>query len=509
MRFEHGQQMRLGQSMRLAPRVIQSMEILQMALPALEERIEQELESNVALETYQPGEEQPIEREESGADTDGVLEVGAGDSADDFARLDAMEEGYAEAFDNEYTAARLRREDLEYVPTVRPNAAAGERDGKMDAMANTAARGPSLAEQLADQWGLVDTDERSRALGVLIIDFVDADGYLRTGLAEIADRAMGFDSPPTSEELESALSAMQRSLEPVGVLARDVRECLLLQIDAIEREEGADTVRADARRLIESHLDDLSHNRLPRVAETTGLDMERIRAAMQWMQRLSLAPGRALVEESPSIIVPDATVEYDEEEDRYFAYLTDGRLPNLRVNPSYSRMARDRSVEKPTRDFIKTNLTNAHWLIDALNQRRQTLLRVLNVVLTAQRDFFDYGPASLKPLPMTQVAEQLGIHVATVSRAVAGKHIQTPRGVLPLRKFFTGGTQTESGEDVSWDAVKEALREIVDAEDKARPLSDEALVAELKKRGLEIARRTVAKYREQMEIPAARLRKRH
>jgi RNA polymerase sigma-54 factor len=200
-------------------------------------------------------------------------------------------------------------------------------------------------------------------------------------------------------------------------------------------------------------------------------------------------------------------VEYDDDKDEYFAYLTDGRIPNLRVNREYARMARDRSVPKNERDFLKTSLSNAQWLIDAVQQRRQTLLRVINVVVAAQRDFFDQGPQALRPLPMTQVADQLGIHVATVSRAVAGKHIQTPRGIFPLRKFFSGGLQTEGGEDVSWEAVRAAMQEVVDAEDKSKPLSDEAIADAMKARGIDIARRTVAKYRGQLDIPPARLRK--
>jgi RNA polymerase sigma-54 factor len=235
--------------------------------------------------------------------------------------------------------------------------------------------------------------------------------------------------------------------------------------------------------------------------------MPELKHAMEKMAVLSLAPGRQLVQAAPSVIVPDAVVEYNEEQDRYIAYLNDTRMPNLRINQEYARMARDREVPKPTREFLKKNLSNASWLIDAVEQRRRTLLRVINVVIDAQRDYFDYGPQHLRPLPMTQVAEQLGIHVATVSRAVADKYLQTPRGVVPLRGFFTGGTQTQSGEEVSWDAVKAALKEVIDAEDKSSPLSDEALAEEVGKRGIEIARRTVAKYRDQLGIPSARLRK--
>jgi RNA polymerase sigma-54 factor len=235
--------------------------------------------------------------------------------------------------------------------------------------------------------------------------------------------------------------------------------------------------------------------------------MDQIRAGLELMKKLSLAPARRLIDESPPPIIPDAIVEYDEEADRYIAYLNDTRLPNLRINKEYAELARNKAAPKQDREFLKKNLSNAQWLIDAVQQRKHTLLRVIGVVVDAQREYFDYGPQAMKPLPMTQVAEQLGIHVATVSRAVAEKYLQTPRGVVPLRKFFTGGLATDSGEDVSYDAVRAALQEVIAAEDKGKPLSDEALVEELKKRGIEIARRTVAKYRDQLNIPSARLRK--
>lgn len=521
MRFDASQHMRMGQHMRLAPHMIQSMEILQMPLGELEERIEQELESNATLELADDGpspDGQVLDGSVAGsADAsgpsaeDGPLKVDGESAAADFERLDSFEESNPESADNEYSAADARTDYSDRAERTRTSDQ-GDRDAKTDAMANTAARPESTIEQLQEQWGLVDVDESLRPLGAMIINFIEADGYLRTPLETIADRAPGGpEARPTPAALERALRAVQLMLDPPGIAARDTRECLLLQIDAREdqalAEEAAEWELV--RKLVEDHLDDLAQNRLPRVVQKTGATMEQIKKAVERLRTLSLAPGRLLVQTTEPGIVPDAFVEYDADQDRYIAYLNDSRLPNLRINQEYARLAKDRQAPKPTRDFIKTNLANAQFLLDAIEQRRRTLLRVIEVVVGAQREFFDYGPQAVKPLPMTKVAEQLGVHVATVSRAVAEKYLQTPRGIVPLRKFFTGGTVTESGEEVSWDAIKGALSDVIEKEDKKNPLSDDQLVEELKKRGLEIARRTVAKYRGQLGIPTGRLRKVH
>ena len=496
--------------MKLAPRMIQSMEILQMPLTELEERIEQELASNPTLEAAEPGEPD---------DGDGAHEGvgparGQEESREEFSRLEEFEAAQPDAAENEYSAGSARevRDRFDDVP-ARAQRDTGERDGKLDAMASAPARSASLHEQLRDQWALADVEETLRGPGELIISFLDEDGYLRTALPTILDRAPGDAPRPSLETLGRALAAVQLFLEPTGVAARDARECLLLQLDALEDAEGWDsaedrsrTLRI-ARTLVSDYLDDLTQNRLPRISERSGFSLAEIKSGLELLRRLSLAPARRLVSEMLRPIIPDAIVEYEEEKDRYIAYLNDSRLPNLRINREYAEMLRDRGTPKRDKEFLRTNLGNAQWLIEAVEQRRRTLQRVLNAVMDAQRDFFDYGPQSIRPLPMTQVAEQLGIHVATVSRAVADKHLLTPRGVVPLRRFFTGGTETASGEEISWGAIRAALQEVIDAEDKNAPLSDDELVERLKSRGIEIARRTVAKYRAQLGVPSARLRK--
>ncbi|USN99996.1 MAG: RNA polymerase factor sigma-54 [Phycisphaeraceae bacterium] len=518
--------MKLGQQMKLAPRMIQSMEILQMPLAELQERIEQELASNPTLELVEI-EPDESERRDANADADGVLDLSDPGEAD-FARLDTFEESNPDAAENTFDDGVASREtDLfDRMPDRRAaSRLEGEPNARMEAMASAPARGASLGEQLADQWAVADVIDPLRPIGAAIIAFLDEDGYLRVPLEEIADKAPrpeGVETwPPSMDDLELGLQAVQLLLEPAGVGARDARECLLLQIDAQldSLADAADTeddaaravapapILRHARVIVDRHLDDLMKNRLPRIADETGLDLDEIRLALEALRRLSLAPARRLVEERSEPIIPDAIVEYDEDNDRYVAYLNDTRMPNLRINREYALMSKDRAVPKPDRDFLKTNLSNAQWLMDAVEQRRGTLLRVVRAVVDAQREAFDHGIEALKPLPMTLVAEQLGVHVATVSRAVADKHLLTPHGVLPLRGFFTGGLSTESGEEVSANAVKAVLRELVDNEDKSKPLSDEALAKALKDKGFEIARRTVAKYRGQLDIPGARMRK--
>ncbi|MFA6045756.1 MAG: RNA polymerase factor sigma-54 [Phycisphaerales bacterium] len=535
MRYETAQHMKLGQHMKLAPRMIQSMEILQMPLAELEERIQQELESNPTLELADGSGEEIVAIEgggpapsESTRAEDGPLRLDEGSGGDDFERLESFEEANPEAAENEYgqdlPSSEHQPPSWERLEHGDYSAArqAGERDGKLDAMAAAPARAVSAGEQLRGQWGLVDVEPALKPLGELILSFLEEDGYLRTPLETIAQRAVVkgeapgdfagpvFETRPTVAELERALQAVQLLLEPAGVAARTPAECLVLQLDALEDQEDngwPPASFANARLIVEQHLDDVTQNRLPRIAEKTGLSIEEIKEVLTLLRRLSLAPVRRLTDDAARPIIPDAIIEYDEASDRYVAYLNDARASNVRINQEYALLAKDRSAEKKDREFIKVNLANAQWLLDAVGQRRHTLLRVVRAVVEAQREFFDFGFQALKPLPMTGVAEQLGIHVATVSRAVADKHVATPRGVVPLRKFFSGGLTTDGGGEVAWDAIKEALKDVIDHEDRSKPLSDEALVDELKKRGIEIARRTVAKYRDQLGIQPARLRK--
>ena len=509
MRIDTGQHMRMDQRMKLSPRMIQSMEILQLPSLALEERIEQELAENPLLEMLE-GDPDEVDQAETAAaeahtearreDVESEQPIHVADTTDenaqeDFRRLDDINDSYQD------TWAQNTTESAESYHRVRDT---GERDAKTDAMANTAARGPGLVEQLLDQWRFVDVGEPIEAAGRHLISFIDDDGYLRTEMEQMINQA-----PPDvpTDQLDTALAVVQRELEPPGLAARDLRECLLLQIDALRRDGENDPDLSVARTLVEHHLHDIEMNRLPRIVRSAGLTMDQIRDGLGRLRRMDPAPGRRLAPQQPDVILPDVIVEFDPIDDRYVAALNRGRQPGLRVSPAYRRLGRDREQSRDTRQYIAQNMQNARWLIDSIEQRNNTVLRVVNVVIEAQREFLDHGPQHLRPLPMVLVADQLGIHVGTVSRAVSEKYLQTPRGIYPLRMFFSGGTESADGQEMSWSAVQAKLKEIVDQEDTSSPWSDEQLVEELKKQGIEIARRTVAKYRQQLNIPPARRRK--
>lgn len=491
--------MRMDQRQVLTPRMIQSMEILQLPLGALEERIDQEMQVNPTLEIRT---RDPDARRESVSDDapaalnrtedERTLVMNDKDSAADFERLDRL-------------SSYLENEEFSTNSGFRQSHWEGQdRDGKMDAMANHAARVGTLGDHLLEQWAFVEAPPEIKKTGALLIDYIDADGYLRTPYDRIQ---LETSHPVRVEELQAALPYIQR-LDPPGVGARDLAECMRLQLDAMENdEEMAEGHDFDLERaLVRDHLNDLAQNRYPLISKRLGEDIDTIKAAVKRLSRLQPHPGRAFGTDEAPPITPDATIWLDEDTGKYEVKMARDVAPSLYIKGRYLKMLKA-SPDRKTKEFLNNNVRNAKWLIEAIEQRRGTIERVIRIVVDTQRDFFEHGPEHLKPLPMISVADQLGIHVATVSRAVSEKWVQTPRGVFPLRRFFSGGTQSASGEDMSWDAVKEKLKILIDNEDKDNPLNDDELVDKLTEQGIDIARRTVAKYRKVLNIPTARQRK--
>ncbi len=488
MRLSFGLEQRQVQKQILAPRMIQSMEILQLPIMALEERIQQELQENPVLEIREEDPDLPVEEVESpppDAPTDEERELVIDDSTGnerDFERLLNMDEEYPEYFEEHSPPSRNRVEE--------------ESERKHDQMANVQARDRSLQDYLHDQLSWFDLSPAVRAMADRIIYNLDPNGYLQTSLEDLVG--------PTGTEADlavarEALGWVQR-LDPPGVGARDLRECLLLQL-----REGM-PYYAELKTLISNHLEDIEHNRLPAIARKTGYSIPRIQEAIKQLRTLNPKPGATFHNAPVPPVIPDVFVEQGED-GRYVVRLEDGHVPSLFISPTYRKLLQSGEASPEAREFIKQKLNSAQWLIEAIQQRRNTLLRVSQAIVDHQSEFLDKGPESIRPLKMQQIADKVGVHVTTVSRAVDDKWIQTPRGIFPLRRFFVGGKAQEETGEVAWDTVRLKLKELIDKEDKQRPLRDDELVEELRKQGIEVARRTVTKYRQAMGIPSSRERR--
>lgn len=476
--------------MKLSPRIIQAMEILQLPMLALQERIDAEMISNPVLEMLPPETDEEAPPDETEAvdrgEKDLVIEDSPDRQGEDFERLSEFTAEYGMEFINSEAPRR-------------PKAPTGERDRKLDAMANAPAPTQSLNEYLHDQWRFVEVDPPIAEAGRLIIDEINADGYCRTPLEDIARAA---DSTIDMQQFHKALRLVQR-LDPTGVGARDLKECLAIQL-AAEADAGSDVTVELA--LVQRHLHDIEMNRLPQIERRSGYTIDQIKQAIANLSHLNPRPGSLIAARTVPIINPDIIVDIDED-DKIVVRMADGNIPRLGISEDYRRIARDKRTDRDARQFLRNNIRSAQWLVGAIQQRRHTVRRVAEEVFDVQRGFLERGTEALKPLPMATVANRVGVHVATVSRAVAGKYAQTPRGIYPLRMFFSGGTTSDDGQDMAWDAVKAKLREIVDSEDKSKPLNDDQLAAALARQGLRIARRTVAKYRGLLDIPPARRRR--
>ncbi|TWT44640.1 RNA polymerase sigma-54 factor [Phycisphaerae bacterium RAS1] len=484
----------LQQQQRLTPQLIQAMDILQLPIMALESRIAAELDSNPALELAAGDDdnmsvtatepESPVETPARTED-ERALVVDENAGPREFERLDNLVNEYEFLDDDfEYRGTKSRAKGME------------ESEGKLEAMSNAAARPVSLEEHLLSQWSLVEIDERTRRIGEAIIGEIDDNGRF-----ELRPE-MTFDQQPapTPDEIDAVLRRVQQ-LDPPGIAARSLQECVLLQLAALPGDNEL------VIRLIRKHFEDLQKNRLPQIARSLGVDVEDVKAAVHVISKLSLHPGADVNGRASPPIVPDIVVEYDADADQYRTRLTRGNFRELRISDEFREALERSRDDKSTREFIKQKIEAASAIIDAVRFRRERLLDVAVAVVEAQREFLDKGEQHLKVLRMSELADRFQCDPSTISRTVDEKYMQTPRGIFPLRRFFTGGTESVTGETLGWDSIKAKVQEIVGAEDKRAPLSDDEIVDILARQGLDIKRRTVAKYRAQLDIPTARQRK--
>jgi RNA polymerase sigma-54 factor len=356
-------------------------------------------------------------------------------------------------------------------------------------------KAPSLAEHL--EWQLrMDVEEGEvYDAAECVIGNLDPDGRLTASNEEISGLGGWSD-----EVVEKARALVMR-LEPVGCGARDVRDCLLVQLEV-----RGETDRL-ATQLIRDHLAELQQHKLPHLSKQIGVDLETLAAELQFIRTLDPYPGRRYAVEEPILITPEIYIEKLEENSEYVIYFADDGSPRLRINPTYQQMLSQGTTTKETRNFIKDKMRSAVDLLRNIEHRRQTIYRVVESIVHRQKDFLDKGVEHIKPMMLKDIAEDIGMHLSTVSRVVNRKYAHTPQGVIELRRFFTEGMLNEEGEEVSTRIIKLKIKKLIEEEDSHNPITDDQVVKILVKDGIKLSRRTVAKYRDQMRIPGSRERR--
>jgi len=476
MEMKHSLNMSLRPALIMTPRLQQALKLLQVPTLELQAILKQEIMQNPLLEEVdEVTESEDLAKEDAPEET-------ANQESDDPAQEDPvdwteyLQEG---SFDRPYVPqSEVSEEFLEKVQITRT----------------------SLADSLLEQLHFLSLPEPTMQLAEFLVGSLDERGWLATPLDEVA-QATGR----TLEECEAVLRVIQ-ALEPPGVGARDLRECLLIQLEARNEKDTLPW------RLIHDQFDHLVNRRFPEIARQLKVSVEEVQVAADVIATLNPRPGLQVSSEDPKYVVPDLLVE--RVDDEYVVMLNDRHLPRLRISSAYESVLREKKKsecsagEKETREYIQGKLNSARWLIQTIEQRRRTMIKVMNCIIREQREFFDKGIAFLRPLTLQQVARQIDMHESTVSRVCSGKYVQTPRGVFELKFFFSSGLETTDGEDVSARTAKNTIKTLIDEEDKKNPYSDDAIAKILHDRGLKIARRTVAKYREQLNILPARFRRR-
>ena len=475
----------LSQQLRINPRLYQAMDLLYMPLLDLQQHLKQELLGNPFLELVEPEEETEVPLAEEAKED--KKEAEANDEPN-------WEEILLDDGSDSSAPPRDMSEAREYVEPV-------------------PVESKDLSDYLRDQMRLLDLTPRQQLLAEEFIGNIAEDGYLGATLEEIVRGANQLleehaaeseqDVQPqlfTTSEAEEMLHIIQK-LDPPGVGARDLRECLLLQLEA--RAE-TDTL---AYRLVRDAFDDLKAHRWSDLGKRFGLDATEVQKVADELAKLDPKPGLQHSAANDAYIIPDLVVEKIDGE--YKVFLNDAGLPRLRISKTYQDIARDKKkFQGENKEFINQRMNSAHWMIQAIEQRRQTMLKVMNFIVDRQRDFFEKGVEYLKPLTLREVADVINMHESTVSRVTNEKYVQTPRGLLPLKFFFSSGLSTTTGEDASARAIRAQIQKMVGDEDPKNPLTDQQIVEMFAQRGVKIARRTVAKYRDQLSILPARMRKR-
>lgn len=465
MRLEYTQNLKLEQRLAQSPQMIQAMQILQLTTPELLDRIEAELEDNPFLETEgTAGESESEEKTENENDDD----LNLGDMAD----LTNLLEG---------------------APSSGSGTGSGDQD--YDALSNVAAPDGHSEESILSEMRTQDEPAEIVRDAELLFRFLDRRGFLPDGLEEVAE----VTGVPLAR-LQASLLRMRAVSHP-ALGAADLRECFLLQLDAMPEEHYV------ARKILVDYFDDLLANRIPQIAKAEDLTLDEVRHAIEVLALFDSRPLHEFDEDQTGAIMPDVLMAELPDGNYQVTLIRDG-LPEVRLTAKAREALDQAKGDKRLHAFLMKKIERARWFLDAVQQRRETLLRISRELARKQAAYLSYGPERMQPLKMQDVADAVGVHLSTVSRAIRGKYAQTPQGILALKSFFSGGQRSSRGGARSRVAIQERIREIIGAEDKAHPLSDEEVVKILRERdGTRVARRTVTKYRQAMSIPSSTMRR--
>ena len=488
MAIELKQQLKLTQQLVMTPQLQQAIKLLQLSRLELLGVVQQELQENPVLEETLDGDEEGPEASKDAETGEGLDESRERDPSE---RAEAAAERTEEAGESRDISEAEKIADVDwqnYMDAYPQTGMAVQRDDdERRSLEATLTRRPSLAEHLEWQLHLSDVSEGEKRAAAWIIGNLDEHGYLRASVEDIARQ-----SGEPAEEIESALAKVQ-TFDPSGVAARDLRECLLLQLRSLGVREPL------VLRIVEEQLDPLQNRDFKKISKALGASVEEVSEAARVIGRLEPRPGRAYGGEDPIYITPDIYV-YKVGDDFHILLNEDG-LPKLRINHLYRDvLSRESGVEKGTRDYVQDKVRSALWLIKSIHQRQRTIYKVMQSIIRQQREFFDRGISFLKPLNLRDVAEDIGMHESTVSRVTTNKYAHTPQGIFELKYFFNSSINRVDGDTIASESVKEKIRKIIAAEDARRPLSDQRIAEMLKRSNIDIARRTVTKYRESMHI---------
>jgi RNA polymerase sigma-54 factor len=459
------------QQLVLTQKMQQAIHILQLSGMELEHYIQEELEQNPVLEVEQKQEELAAHKED-GSSSDGN---------DDFEGDFNLDE-YADKWD----LRRKEGQDLSRNTDL---------DSRRDYYENSITKQESLTSHLMTQLRMMTADPRIQHIGEALIGEIDSRGYL-TGPLEMVAQDLG----EPVDEVEKVLALVQR-FEPTGVGARTVTECLLLQIDAEYPAES------ELRELVSAHLEELEHRQIPKIAKAMKITPERVEELRGMLMRLNPFPGYEFSTPEPQYVAPDVVVEKDEESNDYLVYLSNDRVPSLRISNEYKQFAKTSGADKQAKQYVKDRVESAKWLMRNIEQRQATILKVGKAIVEVQREFLEKGVEFIKPLTLQEIADVVGVHEATVSRTTRGKYMQTPQGLFELKYFFSPGLRKDDGEEQSSKSIQSLIKKLVDEENKRKPLSDQKIADKLKEQGINVARRTVTKYREGLRIPSTTMRK--